>query len=535
MALSSWEIAYLDRLKAKWASKESMIELLKKRREKEAKMNAPEKKWIIWNIIQTGQNIGAGAIQAGGELSVGLAWQLSRLLPWDQSADPTSFYNKTQNLLKWTEQSLAQSGAETEWAWFATGKWIMNIAWGSVLAGGIGQGINALAKTKLLTQLWLKVAENAPTVAKYGSSLMQWLTGTATGSIGQRIVWWIAEGARQGLWFDLASGKAPWAWTIAWWIVWGVSPIIWAWVEKAQKLLTNIFPKSLIARWLTTPTALRNASERLSKLSDDWVIDIEKAPQWMLDKWIQWSKKEIQWQLQNIIKDSGKNKVALLTASKEWLWKVPEVKSLQKAMKSVLSKYAKITKSGKVIPTPWNEELVKTIQSFVGNKNPTAVEVETARSLLGNMQIFTKLWDFADSASKEWLQNVWVNVSKYLDKSFPWFRNYNKDIEVAMALSKAISLKEWQDSVRQLLTYTNLWMWWLWATYWYIKWWKAWALAWLALATWWKALLNNTAVTTKLAQWLSSPVFKKWLEAWTKVIWKTAKKLIPPLISKINE
>lgn len=522
MAYSQPEKEYIKRLLQAEpnATNEQIKQMVAKRREKEAQMNAPQEKGIIGKIVETGQNIGAGAIQAGGELAVWLPWQISRLLPWDQSADPNSFYNKTQRLLGKTKEEMAQEGVETEWAWFWFGKWVINIAWGSVIWGGLGKVLDPIAKSKYLTQLGLKVSGALPTATKYAAPVLKWAL----------------TGAKEWLGFDLASGNAPWVGTVAWAVTWWIAPIVWAWFEKVKSLLTNTLPKSLIARWMTTPSALRNASERLSKLSDDGIIDIEKAPEWMLQKWLGWSKKEIQSQLANIIKNSGETKRTLLSSSTQWLWSVPEVKSLQSAMKSVLWKYAKVTKNGKsVVPTPWNEELVKVIQSFVNNKNPTAVEVEKARSLLWNMQIFTKLWDFADSASKEWLQKVWVDISKYLDNAFPWFRNVNKDIEVAMALSKAIGLKEAQDSVKNLLTFTNLWMGGLGATYWYTQWGGEWAIAWLLLATGWKALLNNPAVTTKTAQALASPVFKQWLKKWWEVIGKTIKKTAPAITSKIYE
>lgn len=72
------------------------------------------------------------------------------------------------------------------------------------------------------------------------------------------------------------------------------------------------------------------------------------------------------------------------------------------------------------------------------------------------MGIFTKGGALADSAQKEGLQKIWIQASKYLDDTFPGFREVNKDIEVANALGKAIGLKEAQDSVRNLLTFTNL-------------------------------------------------------------------------------
>jgi len=55
-------------------------------------------------------------------------------------------------------------------------------------------------------------------------------------------------------------------------------------IDKAGQYITERLPKTLIAKGMTTPTALKNASERLSKLSDDGIVNIEDAPQWMLDK-----------------------------------------------------------------------------------------------------------------------------------------------------------------------------------------------------------------------------------------------------------
>ena len=51
-----------------------------------------------------------------------------------------------------------------------------------------------------------------------------------------------------------------------------------------KKLITDKIPKSLISSGLMTPSKLLNASERLSRLSDEGIIKADEAPQWMLDK-----------------------------------------------------------------------------------------------------------------------------------------------------------------------------------------------------------------------------------------------------------
>lgn len=335
----------------------------------------------------------------------------------------------------------------------------------------------------------------------------------------------VAKWATEGLWFDVASQGEVWAGTA----IGAGLPVVGSAFNKAKNLLTSTLPKSFIARWMATPSALKNASERLSRLSDDGVLDIDKAPEWMLNKGLQGSKPEIQKQLTTIIKDSGKKKVELLASGKP-LSNVPQVQELQQGLWEVLTNFAKVSKKWEITPTAGNKEIVAEIVGFINNKAPTPAEFERARSLLGNMGIFTKGGALADSAQKEGLQKIWINSSKYLDETFPWFREINKDIEVANALGKAIGLKEAQDSVRNLLTFTNLGMGGLGATYWYSKegniWW---ALTYWAGALWARYILNNPAVLTRLAQWLSGKKLKTTLEAIQKIWWSKA---TIPVLSK---
>lgn len=216
-------------------------ELINKRREKEKLMNTPKQKGILGKIVETWQNIGAWAIQAGWEIAVWLPWQLSRLLPGDQSANKSSFYNKTQRLLESTKQSMAKEGVETEWTWFWFWKWVINIAGGSVLWGWIGKVLSPVAKSKYLSQMWLKVSSALPKTTKYTAPVLKW---TLTGG-------------REWLGFDLAQGKAPWSWTIIWAGIGAVSPIAQAgigligkWIKKAWWSLykTAIRPNTEEAR-----------------------------------------------------------------------------------------------------------------------------------------------------------------------------------------------------------------------------------------------------------------------------------------------
>lgn len=331
-----------------------------------------------------------------------------------------------------------------------------------------------------------------------------------------RVIAWAWEWALQSTGMDIA-----WKWetslksAITWGVVWWLFPVVWTWLWKAKEFVTNKIPKSLISAWLTTPSKLLNASERLSRLSDEWMVNAWDAPQWLLDKWIQGSKETIQKQLTWIAQDAGKQKVQLFAKDLEnWVQKTyenaPVVKELQQALLEVLPNFAKVT-SSEIVPKAWNADKVTALLEFVTKPKPTALDVDKARAVLWDMGIFTKGWELADTATKEWLQKVWINASKLLDESLPWFRNLNKDIEVSHAIGKAMWLKEAQDSVRQLMTLTNLGAGWAWAAYWYAQEWDVagalkYAGAWLAG----KYLFNNPAVTTFVAQKLKD-LWKPWL------------------------
>ncbi len=351
-----------------------------------------------------------------------------------------------------------------------------------------------------------------------------WPTGLLGKSawLGSKVLAGAGEGALQSVGMDIAE-----KWdtnivksAITGGLVWGWLPIVWAGIWKVKKLITDKIPKSLISSGLMTPSKLLNASERLSRLSDEGIVKADEAPQWMLDKWLKGSKETIQKQLSAIAKDAGKKKVALFANDVEnGVARTYEsnatVQELQQALTEVLPNFAKITKDS-IIPKAGNTEKVNALLEFITKPKPTALDIDKARAVLGDMGIFTNGGELADTATKEGLQKIWIDASKLLDESLPWFRALNKDIEVSHAMWKAMWLKEAQDSVRQLMTLTNLGAGWAWAAYGYAQEWDItgalkYAGAWLAG----KYLFNNPAVTTFVAQKLKE-LWKEWLI--TKVI-----------------
>lgn len=411
----------------------------------------------------------------------------------------STIWSSTENILGWWAKKLGfdalwedlqKSAQEWKQASADLGNDQAYSAWvttGNVI-GGAGAMLAAPWPTGLLWQgagLWAKVLAGAGEGALQSAGMdiaEKWQTSLKSAAVG--------------------------------WLVWWALPIVGAGIWKVKKLITDKIPKSLISSGLMTPSKLLNASERLSRLSDEGIVKADEAPQWMLDKWLKGSKETIQKQLGAIAKDAWKKKVALFANDIEnGIAKTyesnPTVKELQQALTEVLPNFAKVTKDS-IIPKAGNTEKVNALLEFITKPKPTALDIDKARAVLGDMGIFTKGGELADTATKEWLQKIWVDASKLLDESLPWFRALNKDIEVSHAMWKAMWLKEAQDSVRQLMTLTNLGAGGAWAAYWYAQEWDVtgalkYAGAWLAG----KYLFNNPAVTTFVAQKLKE-LWKEW-------------------------
>lgn len=270
-------------------------ELVNKRREKEATINTPKQKGILGKIWGGLMDVGAGGIQAGGELAVWLPGQISRLAPGDQSADQSSFYNKTQRLLEDTKKQQTEQGRDVEWVGFWLGKWIMNIAAGSVWAGLLGKWAQALANTGTATNLGTQIATKSPTLAKYGGEVIKGFTWAASkGNLAQKVIWGAATGLREWLGFWLASWQDPrsamktgavigWAIPIVAKWVW----LLWKWTQKVGEKLykSAIKPNADEARKIIQSEAGKMAKPTLR--SDTALkYGISGTEKWIGVKWV---------------------------------------------------------------------------------------------------------------------------------------------------------------------------------------------------------------------------------------------------------
>lgn len=56
-------------------------------------------------------------------------------------------------------------------------------------------------------------------------------------------------------------------------------------------------------------------------------------------------------------------------------------------------------------------------------------------------------------AAKEGWQNVWKDTSQFIESKAPGFRAINKNMEVGIAIDKALLKKETAEQTKQMLAY----------------------------------------------------------------------------------
>ncbi len=367
MALSPQEKTYIDKLRAAGATKEQVIQKLQQRRDKVKNQWYTERvdTWVLSWL----RNVGSGAIQAGGELAVGLPWQLSRLAPGNQSADKNSFYNKTQNLLNKTTRELEDEWADTNSLSYGFGKGVINMAAGSLIGWGVG---NLAGKSKTLSGVW----------------------NTLSGTLKGRTALSAAQWATQGLWFDLASGKTPWVWTVAWAVIGWAAPLIGAaarWVAGkasgyAQKL-SNQINKSKIGAY--TESAVNKANTVWSNLFSG-LKDTANVIKWQVSR----------------IPSNIKTNVAAQKATQETIKKLPTVTAQKAVQDGVDIVDAQILPNVVSKIKPQAKELFNAVKQFEANPrwvNPIEIvgrpitkklqQLEKTRQMVGK-----KLWDIADKS-----------------------------------------------------------------------------------------------------------------------------------------
>lgn len=208
MALTPQEQTYISTLQKQGKSKEELVQALKERREN------PDR----FKSFATGLTRGVAGLGL-------LAWQASRLLPWDQSADPESFFNRYKEAygqVFWDEGIAVQ-------------KWLKPES-GYATAGEFASALVPMGATTKLTQLGLKwFWVVAPKIA---SKVAPFVSLASKPSLSNVAKFWAVEGAKDTAIYDTITKGETTPWSVA---LGGLAGLIgWPALFGASKLLSGI-------------------------------------------------------------------------------------------------------------------------------------------------------------------------------------------------------------------------------------------------------------------------------------------------------
>jgi len=246
------------------------------------------------------------------------------------------------------------------------------------------------------------------------------------------------------------------------WVIWGWSglavPLLWGlvgkWLSAWKNYITKSLPENLQVSGQFNRADLTNVSERIAKLTGK-EIEVNDASRWLLNREIKWDLGTQRKLVQESVKNSSKQADQILW-SKIWdVWSSKEANNLRKALfEKAQSLWDNI--DWKFVPSAGNEEKYNTLRKIIDNPKMTLREMNEWRTILWE-DIFNKQGTMKELASKSGWQNVWKDTSQFIEKKAPGFRNVNKDIEVWIAIDKAMLKKETAEQTKQMLAY--LWFW----------------------------------------------------------------------------
>lgn len=216
------------------------------------------KERTLWQKIKS---VPSEALTSFGKGLYDVGAQLSRLAPWDQSADPTSFYRRTKDIEEAVKQERRIAWQDPDslasmWGEFLgealptlpvgaglgslTWKVWAGIAWSRLwqFTGGIASKVPWASRVSQFA--WSKLGQNMWTFARYGGSeqlaydlMTEWKTS----------VWSVALGAWFGAALPLAWAGITWAYRWVKSLPWAVSSkkpnMAWLKKEASEKLIES--------------------------------------------------------------------------------------------------------------------------------------------------------------------------------------------------------------------------------------------------------------------------------------------------------
>lgn len=412
------------------------------------------------------------------------------------------------------------------------------------------------AAAEYVKNLWEKWSEFVKQYGKYDPKSFWAKAGELTTDLVSTAVWpgkfikWAGKVAKVGnllatgiadanKWTAVTEGRTatPWetaAFTVLWWV--------WSYLTKSQpsKLMSSGIPKKV----------LEQVDDSFRTLTGK-EFDPTKAGKWLLDNGITGSYNSQVAKLSTVVPLYEKSAEKVLSDAGTQVINNSTTKELQNALTEVLWNLGTWTKwkNAKFMPSAGNKEISDIYLNLINKPGLTFKEIDQARKVLWE-KIFTPTSNFKDAATLKGWQNVWLDASKFLDKSVPLFRELNKNVQVGNTMLKAVKSKTYGDMASEVLkNLVKTWFTWAggwavaWGTLWYFAGGKTeeWAKIGAGLALWgwaFRMLVNNPTFRTELANVLNkaSSQGRSWITN-AKMLQKlwNGKKISSSLVDQVKE
>lgn len=434
----------------------------------------------------------AGLIKSPFQAGVQLyKWvgQLSRLLPWDQSADPNSFFNKTQAEGKQYMWEI-DSGIDPFFFWknLEDKSPVVEGAAGMLLPTWAGSAslkwANLLWKSKFLSD----VAAKVPALARYGAPLAKSFAGTAG--------------------FDVAN-----QWELGWGtVLWtGLGTMI-GWVRKATDLAEKVwFSKDKLASSLHMDGVIskKAQAEIIDKLG---LKTKESLSKWFTDRGFNGTIQQIKQQA-----------VQRKEEAKKLLWEFYARSSQNPNIKLQASGVEDMFTALKddVVPKSLQKELLSIKNAFEKSKKLAPNQMQRLKQIgdkvlkiwntSGDLPVAKENLAAARSTLQNALQNLWKKVGVNVEQ-------LNKEIQIGNIMEADLLKKEIGETIKSWLLPSGMTGAWF-AGLGYTGAQASgsdnpWMVAGVSLVAWLLvgAAIKNPAIATKIANYMKKNAPKEMLE-----------------------
>lgn len=390
---------------------------------------------------------------------------------------------------------------------------IGNIVWTVGQALVMPTGVGALSKVPAVAS----VSAKAPIISGMIKWWLQWAIGQEQYNLATE--------------WRLSSPWELWLSTAVWAVIPWAVPIIkatkWAITKWVDKVANKVY-----LSWLLNPKKLEYVAKALKETGDD----VANVTDWMVKRWVKWSKETIVNQLDDLATKTRwavKDTVAQLQGTV----KNPSIKWALEEMIDAVGTPKSASQIAKL--DELNTLLQKHETSWLSRSETQKVK-ESMDDLLWIYTIAGDVRAWQQKADLAWLrQDIRKLIESAGDSAGIDIKTLNRDTAVAKQLSNSINYKSKTDAVREMLSpFAPRAIWWIFgATQWDTP--EQRVMYWLAGFLWWQMLWSNLIKTNawmllKKAGWLMSKMTPQEKNYLISILWNGITKNSDNIVSNVT-